>query len=196
MKQPVRSYTLIPNRCVQCGKKFSARTNKDGTVQRFCSKRCARIFDHPQRVSSLVENSGRKPGRTIVEKTCEYCGAKFQVFKGDIQRYCDRPCQHKQMRRWAMARISSVIDSGVKRCLHCLCEMPIRCFPSMGSSRNGLDAHSPTCRACGWIRRKHSVWPVIMNRTGKLHLPELPTFSDSDKCLKEILDRYWRPILE
>jgi len=177
---------MIPNRCVQCTKPFSARVHA-GIIQRFCGKRCARIFDHPRRVSALLANSGRKRGKTTFERKCRFCDAPFHVFSADPQVYCKKTCADLAYSAASEERAQRLLALGVKTCLHCQCEMPLRLFPKDGGARsNG----TPTCRACISVRRRTGHYPVILPRSHCLFVGAgaIPFTSPN---LVEIYQRYW-----
>jgi hypothetical protein len=207
------------NRCVDCAIEIPLRRAR-GKWIRFCGKCQRAMAMRKMRAMSPKQLSewGRRGGAALSREQHAEAGRKSAIAKmalfspqqlSEIGRKAAlarmaalSPEQRAQsirnaaagsVRR-ARARFAAIESAGVYLCPHCKSHLPLECFPKSNRRLGGLDLSC--CLACHSIHKRHSAYPVIIKRTGKLHVPFADFHGFRGGQAQLIYEWYWAPKLE
>jgi len=131
----------------------------------------------------------------MIEYLCQDCGSVFHVQAAgkSTRRYCNRKCAAAAAKKRFARQAKAVVAAGVKVCLHCKCELPLKFFyrcSSLKTERGG------SCKGCIYVQRYQGSFPERGGRGRGLVIPGgLPAFADRRSAvMREFVKKYWASI--
>lgn len=83
--------------CQNCGESFEVKPSREGTAK-YCSNDC--YNDKKSELISGEDAPGWKGGRKV-ETSCEFCDAKFKLYKSRLEgrgaRFCSNECKYQHL---------------------------------------------------------------------------------------------------
>jgi hypothetical protein len=211
------------NRCIKCRIEIPLRRTRGGTWLRYCFKcRQQKATEGAKNVPHQKRSEAAK--RAAAAMTPEQRSEKSRNLKKAMAtRWSSATAEERSKygkrasvalysrltpeERWQRAhkaqvastearrtKFAATVSTGFSLCPHCECNLPLDYFPKGPRRLGGLDLSR--CMACRQIESYYRAFPVVMKRTGKLHIP-CPNFQGFNRGrVQFIYEHYWLSKLE